>query len=322
MDASDEPTGRLSPKTRAILAWVLLGLGALILLVGSLTVWVKRQALDTDAWSIRARSCSRTTRSGRRCRSTSSTSSTRTWTSRAGSSSGCHRISTGSPGRSPARCASLCSGPSTGSSSDRACRISGKASTARRTRRCCECSRTRRGRVSRPPRARWRSTSALRRPRRRGARLRRAARRPTPGRRGPDHGARVGRARCRAGRREADQGSELDRRLAGPRRVRGRGLARTAPPRDAAGRRGRLPTRRNPPPDHPQHRRLVPGGRARGGRAGPEGGGVVVDHRHEPARGGRLGLDRLRSRRADRHSARRSVRRRAPRSRRNRADAP
>lgn len=50
MDASDEAAGRLSPRTRALLAWGLLGLGTLILLVGSLTVWVKRQALDTDAW--------------------------------------------------------------------------------------------------------------------------------------------------------------------------------------------------------------------------------------------------------------------------------
>jgi hypothetical protein len=50
MAAPVEPAGRLSPRTRAILAWVLLGLGTLILLVGSLTVWVKRQALDTDAW--------------------------------------------------------------------------------------------------------------------------------------------------------------------------------------------------------------------------------------------------------------------------------
>ena len=39
-----------APRTRSILAWVLLGLGTLILLVGSLTVWVERQALDTDAW--------------------------------------------------------------------------------------------------------------------------------------------------------------------------------------------------------------------------------------------------------------------------------
>jgi hypothetical protein len=46
----DEPAGRLSPRTHSILAFVLLVLGALILLVGSLTVWVKRQALDTDAW--------------------------------------------------------------------------------------------------------------------------------------------------------------------------------------------------------------------------------------------------------------------------------
>ena len=50
MSASDEPAGRLSPRTRAILAWSLLGLGTLILLVGSLTVWVQRQALETDAW--------------------------------------------------------------------------------------------------------------------------------------------------------------------------------------------------------------------------------------------------------------------------------
>lgn len=48
--AADERTGGLSPRTRAILAWSLLVLGTLILIVGSLTVWVKRQALDTDAW--------------------------------------------------------------------------------------------------------------------------------------------------------------------------------------------------------------------------------------------------------------------------------
>ena len=40
----------MSARTRAILVWGLLVLGTLILLVGSLTVWVKRQALDTDAW--------------------------------------------------------------------------------------------------------------------------------------------------------------------------------------------------------------------------------------------------------------------------------
>jgi hypothetical protein len=48
--AADKTSGGLSPRTRAILAWSLLALGTLILLVGSLTVWVKRQALDTDAW--------------------------------------------------------------------------------------------------------------------------------------------------------------------------------------------------------------------------------------------------------------------------------
>jgi hypothetical protein len=46
----DESADRLSPRTRTILVWGLVALGALILLVGSLTVWVKRQALDTDAW--------------------------------------------------------------------------------------------------------------------------------------------------------------------------------------------------------------------------------------------------------------------------------
>ena len=40
----------MSPRTRSILAWSLLALGTLILIVGSLTVWVKRQALDTEAW--------------------------------------------------------------------------------------------------------------------------------------------------------------------------------------------------------------------------------------------------------------------------------
>jgi hypothetical protein len=40
----------VSPRTRSILAWVLFALGTLVILVGGLTVWVKRQALDTDAW--------------------------------------------------------------------------------------------------------------------------------------------------------------------------------------------------------------------------------------------------------------------------------
>jgi hypothetical protein len=41
---------RVSPRTRSILAWVLFALGTLVILVGSLSVWTKRQALDTDAW--------------------------------------------------------------------------------------------------------------------------------------------------------------------------------------------------------------------------------------------------------------------------------
>jgi len=40
----------MSPRTRTILVWTLLVVGTLVVLVGSLTVWVKRQALDTDAW--------------------------------------------------------------------------------------------------------------------------------------------------------------------------------------------------------------------------------------------------------------------------------
>lgn len=40
----------VSPRRRSVAVWALLALGTLIVLVGSLTVWVKRQALDTDAW--------------------------------------------------------------------------------------------------------------------------------------------------------------------------------------------------------------------------------------------------------------------------------
>ena len=40
----------MSPRTRTILVWVLFALGTLVIFVGSLTLWVKRQALDTDAW--------------------------------------------------------------------------------------------------------------------------------------------------------------------------------------------------------------------------------------------------------------------------------
>ncbi|HSC90226.1 MAG TPA: hypothetical protein VLB86_01080 [Gaiellaceae bacterium] len=50
MDGQDETTGRLSARGRAAIVWGLVALGALILLVGSLTVWVKRQAVDTDSW--------------------------------------------------------------------------------------------------------------------------------------------------------------------------------------------------------------------------------------------------------------------------------
>jgi hypothetical protein len=47
------PTGGGSAlsRRRAIAVWSLVVLAALVLLVSSLTVWVKRQALDTDAWT-------------------------------------------------------------------------------------------------------------------------------------------------------------------------------------------------------------------------------------------------------------------------------
>jgi hypothetical protein len=40
----------LSPRTRSIVVWTLVVVGTLVVLVGSLTLWVKRQALDTDSW--------------------------------------------------------------------------------------------------------------------------------------------------------------------------------------------------------------------------------------------------------------------------------
>jgi NADH:ubiquinone oxidoreductase subunit 6 (subunit J) len=40
----------MSARRRTILVWVLLVLGTLVVLIGSLTVWVKRQGLDTDSW--------------------------------------------------------------------------------------------------------------------------------------------------------------------------------------------------------------------------------------------------------------------------------
>jgi len=40
----------VSARNRTILVWVLLVLGTVVVVVGSLTVWVKRQGLDTDSW--------------------------------------------------------------------------------------------------------------------------------------------------------------------------------------------------------------------------------------------------------------------------------
>ncbi len=40
----------MSRRLRSILAWVLFALGTLVVIVGSLTVWVNRQVLDEDNW--------------------------------------------------------------------------------------------------------------------------------------------------------------------------------------------------------------------------------------------------------------------------------
>lgn len=57
---SGAPQARATPRAngseplsrnRVIAVWSLVGLATLLLLVGSLTIWVKRQALDTDAWT-------------------------------------------------------------------------------------------------------------------------------------------------------------------------------------------------------------------------------------------------------------------------------
>jgi hypothetical protein len=41
----------VSTRTRVILKWILIVVGVLILIISSLTTWVKRQALDTNAWT-------------------------------------------------------------------------------------------------------------------------------------------------------------------------------------------------------------------------------------------------------------------------------
>src|SRR4026208_1853969 len=45
--ANPEPLSR----RRAISVWTLVVVASLLLLLSSLTIWVKRQALDTDAWT-------------------------------------------------------------------------------------------------------------------------------------------------------------------------------------------------------------------------------------------------------------------------------
>jgi hypothetical protein len=56
----------VSSRTRSILVWGLFVFGTLVVFVGSLTVWVNRQALNTDSWveaekaSAAAKTASRT----------------------------------------------------------------------------------------------------------------------------------------------------------------------------------------------------------------------------------------------------------------------
>ncbi len=40
----------MNRRQHTLAAWILFAIGTLVVVVGSLTVWVKRQALDTDAW--------------------------------------------------------------------------------------------------------------------------------------------------------------------------------------------------------------------------------------------------------------------------------
>ena len=48
---SGHPGEARTVKRRRLLVWGLIVLAAIVVLVASLTVWVKRQALDTDAWT-------------------------------------------------------------------------------------------------------------------------------------------------------------------------------------------------------------------------------------------------------------------------------
>src|SRR3954462_13973492 len=50
-DTSDNPAGEGEAREHGGLVWSLIVLAAVIALVSSLTVWVKRQALDTDSWT-------------------------------------------------------------------------------------------------------------------------------------------------------------------------------------------------------------------------------------------------------------------------------
>ena len=50
-DTAEHPTAEGAAREHRGLVWSLIALAAIIALVSSLTVWVKRQALDTDSWT-------------------------------------------------------------------------------------------------------------------------------------------------------------------------------------------------------------------------------------------------------------------------------
>ena len=118
---------RVSPRTRSILAWVLFALGTLVILVGSLTLWVKRQALDTDSWVDTSTQLLENDEV-RMALSVYIVDQLYTNADPAGGARGAaaRPISRASPGRSPARFASLPSRGSTASCSARASRTCGR----------------------------------------------------------------------------------------------------------------------------------------------------------------------------------------------------
>ena len=174
---------------------------------------------------------------------------------------------------------------------------SGRTSTARRTSRCLRIleDETQRGRLdrrghgdARPPR--------LRRQRRRGARLRRAARRATPRRRGQVTVLESDELALAQDTVKMVKAADVDHHLRCPGRLCRRHLVCAGAAQDAASCRCRLRARRDPPPDHSQRCRLATSStRSRRASRLARRPSRLVDHRHQPALGRRVGARRLRS---------------------------